>query len=142
MTTYDLWVYFQHMSIEEVLSWVALGGFVGCVYGLFREDWVEYAVLATVVILVGLLIVVASATVSAAPLSVPLLCTGKSGEQWIRHGERTGRTLPTAKCANADLSKRRNNTPGGVGEGDRSRRNGAPDGGVGSRKDRERDRLR
>jgi len=38
MTTYDLWVYFQLMSIEEVLSWVALGGFVGCVYGLLRRD--------------------------------------------------------------------------------------------------------
>jgi hypothetical protein len=38
MTTYDLWVYFQQMSIEEVLSWITFGGFVGCVYELLRRD--------------------------------------------------------------------------------------------------------
>ena len=74
-------------------------------------------------------------------ISRPLLCDGKHGEQWIRHGERTGKSLPMPRCANADLT-RRNNTPGGVGEGDRSRRNGAPDGGIESRRDHERDRLR
>jgi len=78
----------------------------------------------------------------AEPLSVPLRCSSKHGDQWIRHGELTGRPLPIPKCANADGTKRRNNTPGGVGEGDRSRRNDAPNGGVGSRRDHQRDRLR